>query len=72
MSETRSVASDSLRPHGLWPTRLSSVHGILQARILEWVANILIMLLNSLSLPSPRKEENPPNKNKQKTSKATP
>ena len=29
--------SDCLRPHGLQPTR-SSVHGILQARILEWVA----------------------------------
>ena len=32
-----SAVSDSLRPHGLQPTRLS-VHGILQARILEWVA----------------------------------
>ena len=31
------VVSDSLRPHGRWPARLS-VHGILQARILEWVA----------------------------------
>ena len=30
-SESRSVVSDSLQPHGL-------VHGILQARILEWVA----------------------------------
>ena len=30
-SESHSVMSDSLRPHGL-------VHGILQARILEWVA----------------------------------
>ena len=30
-SESHSVLSDSLRPHGL-------VHGILQARILEWVA----------------------------------
>ena len=29
-SESRSVMSDSLLPHGL-------VHGILQARILEWV-----------------------------------
>ena len=28
----RSVLSDSLRPHGF------SVHGILQARILKWVA----------------------------------
>ena len=31
ISESRSVVSDSLRPHGL-------VHGILQAIILEWVA----------------------------------
>ena len=30
---SRSVMSDSLRPHGL-----CTVHGILQARILEWVA----------------------------------
>ena len=26
-----------MQPHGLWPTRFS-VHGILQARILEWIA----------------------------------
>ena len=32
-----SVVSDSLRPPGLYPAG-SSVHGILQARILEWVA----------------------------------
>ena len=31
-SESRSVMSDSLRLHGLY------IHGILQARILEWVA----------------------------------
>ena len=31
-----SVMSDSLPPYGQWPT--SSVRGILQARILEWVA----------------------------------
>ena len=30
-SESRSIVSDSLRP-------LNTVHGILQARILEWVA----------------------------------
>ena len=29
--------SNSSRPHGLQPTR-PSVHGILQARVLEWVA----------------------------------
>ena len=32
-SESHSVVSDSLWPHGLY-----IVHGILQARILEWVA----------------------------------
>ena len=32
-SESRSLVSDSLWPHGLY-----TVHGILQARILEWVA----------------------------------
>ena len=31
-----SVVSDSLRPYGLQPTS-SFVHGILQARIVEWV-----------------------------------
>ena len=30
--------SNYLWPHGLWPTMGSSVHGILHARILEWVA----------------------------------
>ena len=33
-----SVRSDSLRPHKLWPAKLLCVHGIVQARILEWVA----------------------------------
>ena len=32
------LVSDSLRPHGLYSAPGSSVHGILQARILEWVA----------------------------------
>ena len=32
-SESRSVMSDSLQPHGLY-----TVHGILQARIQEWLA----------------------------------
>ena len=32
-SESCSVISESLRPHGLY-----TVHGIFQARILEWVA----------------------------------
>ena len=34
----RSVVSDSLQPHGLYRPPGSSVHGIFQARILEWVA----------------------------------
>ena len=39
-SETvsHSVVSDSLQSHGLYSPPGSSVHGILQARILEWVA----------------------------------
>ena len=35
---SRSVVSDSLRPHGLYSLPGSSIHGIFQARILEWVA----------------------------------
>ena len=34
---SHSVMTDSLQPHGLYPPG-PSVHGILQARILEWVA----------------------------------
>ena len=34
----RLVVSDSLQPHGLQPTRPPHSTGILQARILEWVA----------------------------------
>ena len=37
LSESHSVMSDSLQAHGLQPVR-ASVHGILQARLLEWVA----------------------------------
>ena len=33
-----SVMADSLNLHGLYPTRLLSVHGIPQVRILEWLA----------------------------------
>ena len=36
-SVSHSVVSDSLLPHGFQPAR-PSVHGILQARILDWVA----------------------------------
>ena len=39
---SRSVVPDFLRPHGLQPTRLLSVHGIFQARVLEWVAIALV------------------------------
>ena len=41
-----SITSDSLQPHGLEPG--STVHGILQARILEWVA-ILFSRVSSRS-----------------------
>ena len=34
---SHSVVSDSLQPYWLWPSS-SSVHGVLQARLLEWVA----------------------------------
>ena len=36
--QVASVVSDSVRPHGLQPTRLLDAHGILQARTLEWGA----------------------------------
>ena len=35
---SHSVVSDSLQPHGLYSLPGSSVHGIFQARVLEWVA----------------------------------
>ena len=35
---SRSVVCDSFKPHGLYSPPGSSEHGILQARILEWVA----------------------------------
>ena len=38
VSVSRSVTSDSFWPYGLYCLPGSSVHGILQARILEWVA----------------------------------
>ena len=37
-SVSSSVVSSSLQPHGLYSLPGSSVHGTLQARILEWVA----------------------------------
>ena len=36
-SVSHSIMSNSLRPHGLYLPG-SSVHGILQARMLEWIA----------------------------------
>ena len=40
LSVSCSVVSDTLRPRGLYsPRDSSSVHGILRARILEWVAS---------------------------------
>ena len=40
--------SDSLQPHGLYSLPGSSVHGISQARILEWVA-----ISSLVDLPDP-------------------
>ena len=44
---SHSVVSDSLRTHRISPPG-SSVHGILQARILEWVAMPFSMALADL------------------------
>ena len=38
MKWSRSVMSDSLEPHGLYSLPGSSVHGIFQAIVLEWIA----------------------------------
>ena len=54
-SVSHSVLSDSLQPHGLYSSPGSSVHGILQARILEWVAIPI-----SRDLPNPRIEPGSP------------
>ena len=40
------VISNSLRPHGLYSPPGSSVHAILQARILEWVAIVAIFCIS--------------------------
>ena len=48
-SVSNSVVCDSVQPHGLQPG--SCVHGILQARILEWVA-ISFSILGELFLNS--------------------
>ena len=49
-SVSGSVMSDSLRPHGLYSLPGSSLHGILQAGILEWVA---LPCPSSRNLPNP-------------------
>ena len=53
-SVSHSIMSNSFRPHGLQPARLS-VHGILQARILEWAA-----IPSSGDLPDPGIEPGSP------------
>ena len=50
-SVSHSVVSDSLWPHELYSPRGSSLHGIFQARILEWVA---IPFYRGSSQPSDR------------------
>ena len=45
--------SDSSQPHGLQPTRGSSVHGIFQARVLEWGAIAFSMEIGALRLKYP-------------------
>ena len=49
VSENRSVVSVSLQPHGLYSLVGLSVHGILQTRILQWVA-----ILSSWGASQPR------------------
>ena len=53
-SEDRSVMSDSLQPHGL-SLPDSSVHGIFQAIVLEWIA-----ISFSRELPNPGIEPGSP------------
>ena len=45
--ESKSVMYNSLRLHGLYSLPSSSVHGILQARILVWVAHSLLQRILS-------------------------
>ena len=51
---SHSVVSTSVWPHGLYSPPGSSVHAILQARILEWVA-----MPSSRDLPDPEIEPKP-------------
>ena len=54
-SDSYSAVSDSLQYHGLYSLPGFSVHGILQTRILEWVATS-----SSRDLPSPGIEPGSP------------
>ena len=48
---SHSVVSDSLLPHELHSPPGSSIHGILQARILDWVAiSFFNMLLSTIQI----------------------
>ena len=49
---SRSVVSTSLQPHGLYSPTGSSVHGILQARILEWAASSSLVAQLVKNLPA--------------------
>ena len=51
-TESHSVVSASLRPDGLWSPPSSSVHRILQARILEWVASSSLLAQLVKNLPA--------------------
>ena len=44
--------SNSLQPHGLYSPTGSSVHGILQARILEWAASSSLVAQLVKNLPA--------------------
>ena len=51
-SESHSVLSASLQPHGLYSPTGSSVHAILQARILEWAASSSLVAQLVKNLPA--------------------
>ena len=51
-SESHSVLSASLQPYGLYSPTGSSVHGILQARILEWAASSSLVAQLVKNLPA--------------------
>ena len=55
---SHSVMSDPQRPHGLQPTR-PSIHGIFQARVLEWGATAFSELACYRFINAGRKQETP-------------